>query len=174
MPRTRKPETPLSPSVLETDDAGLNLRQKRFIEYYLQTGNASEAARMAGYSHTNVSARAYELLRHPRVSAEIQRREAESLGKLSTKAGRFQELSGIALDESNSAKNRLDAIRLISQLLGDFTAKSLSLSLTGTLDGQSGDKNGFQVDPRPTESDIKKTVRVLREIKIDDQAVGDE
>ncbi|MBR3746771.1 MAG: terminase small subunit [Selenomonadaceae bacterium] len=28
----------------------MNERQKRFVDFYIQTGNASEAARMAGYS----------------------------------------------------------------------------------------------------------------------------
>ena len=35
----------------------MNERQKRFVDFYIQTGNASESARKAGYSEhvTNVA-----------------------------------------------------------------------------------------------------------------------
>lgn len=170
MPRTRKPdkeETPLSPVVLEVDDVKLNLRQRRFIEYYLQTGNASKAARMAGYS-LNSNSRAQDLLHNPKIAAEIQRRESAALGKLATKGGRLGKIVGLIESPDTSDKIKLDSLRLLCQLSGDLLNKSLSLSLTGTLENQPEGKGGFQVDPRPTESDIRKTVKVLREIRLDD------
>ena len=32
----------------------LNLRQQKFVEYYTETGNATRAAELAGYTHPNV------------------------------------------------------------------------------------------------------------------------
>lgn len=40
----------------------LNARQKKFAEYYAQSGNTVQSAIMAGYSENYANARAYELL----------------------------------------------------------------------------------------------------------------
>ena len=58
----------------------MNERQKRFVDFYIQTGNASEAARKAGYSERTAYSIGEENLRKPEVRAEINRR----LGELKT------------------------------------------------------------------------------------------
>lgn len=58
----------------------MNERQKRFVDFYIQTGNASEAARKAGYSERTAYSIGEENLRKPEVRAEIERR----LGELKT------------------------------------------------------------------------------------------
>ncbi len=40
---------------LRQDYERLTERQKRFIDYYIETGNASEAARLAGYKGKNLN-----------------------------------------------------------------------------------------------------------------------
>jgi phage terminase small subunit len=50
----------------------LSLRQSRFVEEYVINGNASEAARRAGYSANCASEIGYENLRKPQVVARIQ------------------------------------------------------------------------------------------------------
>lgn len=52
----------------------MNDRQRKFVDYYIQTANASEAARMAGYSKRTAHSIGNENLRKPEVLAEINRR----------------------------------------------------------------------------------------------------
>lgn len=56
---------------------GLNERQKRFVEYYLQTGNLSESARKAGYAKSNCGATGNELLKNPKIQTAINTRLKE-------------------------------------------------------------------------------------------------
>lgn len=59
----------------------MNERQKRFVDFYIQTGNASEAARKAGYSEHVANVAGSKLLTKANIRAEIDRR----LGELKTK-----------------------------------------------------------------------------------------
>ena len=52
----------------------MNDRQRKFVDYYIQTANASEAARLAGYSKRTAHSIGNENLRKPEVLAEINRR----------------------------------------------------------------------------------------------------
>lgn len=52
----------------------LTLKQKRFVDYYLETGNATEAARRAGYKQTSLSAIgtiAWENMQNPAIQNAI-------------------------------------------------------------------------------------------------------
>lgn len=49
-------------------------KQSRFVEHYLQTANASEAARQAGYSEKTAYSIGSENLRKPEVAAAIDER----------------------------------------------------------------------------------------------------
>ena len=55
----------------------MNIRQKRFIESYIQTGNASEAARRAGYSARSAYSIGEENLKKPEICAAIAARLQE-------------------------------------------------------------------------------------------------
>lgn len=55
----------------------LTPRQKDFCEYYLQTGNAAEAARKAGYSEKTARVIGPENLSKPAISEYITKRRAE-------------------------------------------------------------------------------------------------
>lgn len=55
----------------------LTVKQRRFIDYYIQSGNASEAARKAGYSPKTAYSMGVENLRKPQVQAAIATRLAE-------------------------------------------------------------------------------------------------
>ena len=52
-------------------------RQKRFIDFYIKTGNASEAARSAGYSDKMANRIGTENLSKPVISREIAKRLKE-------------------------------------------------------------------------------------------------
>ena len=55
----------------------LNERQKAFADYYIQTGNATEAAVKAGYSEKTAYSIGNENLKKPEISAYIGERMAE-------------------------------------------------------------------------------------------------
>ena len=59
----------------------LNERQKAFADYYIQTGNATEAAIKAGYSEKTAYSIGNENLKKPEISAYIGERMAEQGGK---------------------------------------------------------------------------------------------
>ena len=52
----------------------LTEKQKRFIDYYIETGNATEAARRAGYSEKTAAETGYENLRKPNIKNYIDKR----------------------------------------------------------------------------------------------------
>ena len=52
-------------------------KQKKFCEYYIQSGNATDAARKAGYSERSAEAIGLENLGKPRISAYIAERTAD-------------------------------------------------------------------------------------------------
>ena len=58
--------------------AELNERQKRFAEAYIETGNATEAARRAGYSPNGINVTASQLLSNPKIRAYVDERIAKA------------------------------------------------------------------------------------------------
>lgn len=59
----------------------LTPKQKAFADYYIELGNAAEAARRAGYSKNAAYSIGDENLRKPAISAYIQQRMAEQDAK---------------------------------------------------------------------------------------------
>ncbi len=55
----------------------LTEKQKRFVDYYIETGNASEAARRAGYSEKYINTNAPKLLQNTTIKAAIDARLKE-------------------------------------------------------------------------------------------------
>ncbi len=49
----------------------LTEQQRRFVDHYVQTANAAEAARQAGYSEHTARQQAYYLLRKPHIQAAV-------------------------------------------------------------------------------------------------------
>lgn len=59
----------------------LTEKQRRFVDYYIETGNASEAARRAGYSEKTAGWIGQENLQKPTIKAAIDARLRELEGK---------------------------------------------------------------------------------------------
>lgn len=55
----------------------LNERRKKFADYYLELGNATQAAIKAGYSEKTAYSIGQRLLKNPEVKAYIDRRRKE-------------------------------------------------------------------------------------------------
>lgn len=59
----------------------LTPKQRAFADYYIECGNATEAAKRAGYSENNVGENAAKTLKNPNVSAYIAERMEEQTKK---------------------------------------------------------------------------------------------
>jgi phage terminase small subunit len=108
----------------------LTPRQRKFVAAY--TGNASEAARAAGYSEHTAAEQGYRLLRNVQVRRALLAREQGQVEKLMLTRRERQELwSEIAVDTSQPIMARLRALELLGRSEGDFTDRvELSGSLT--------------------------------------------
>ena len=85
-------------------------RQRKFAEYYVQCGNAEQAAVSAGYSEQYARGNAYKLVANSGVAAYIkQLSEAAQTARIMTARGRQELLSDIARDEDNAAADRIRA-----------------------------------------------------------------
>lgn len=131
----------------------LTVKQQRFVAAYIETGNATESARRAGYSKKTAEAIGLENLRKPRIKESIQKRlqeiddaqiaDAREVLRFLTSAmrGNVQEevivVEGIGdgaseariMKKQLSAHERLDAAKQL--------AKRYGLS-----EAESGDSNG--------------------------------
>ena len=75
----------------------LNAKQLAFIDEYLKCNEATSAAKSAGYSVKSAQVIGCQLLKHPKVAAEIARRRAPIQKKSQLTAERvMQELSNLA------------------------------------------------------------------------------
>ena len=102
----------------------LNPRQKKFAEYYAQSGNTVQSAIKAGYSETYANSRGYELLGNVGVSEYIK----ELTDKLKderilTAKDRQVMLSDIARDVENEASDRIKAVDTLNKMTGEYTVK---------------------------------------------------
>lgn len=102
----------------------LNTRQKKFAEYYVQSGNTVQSAIKAGYSENYANARAYELLENVGVSEYI-RELSEKLKneRIMTAKDRQVLLSDIARDDENEPNDRIKAIDTLNKMTGEYTVK---------------------------------------------------
>lgn len=55
----------------------LNARQKAFVDFYIQLGNATQAAKQAGYSERSAMAIGCELLSNAKIQTALQTRLAQ-------------------------------------------------------------------------------------------------
>lgn len=65
------------------ESQNLNNRQQRFVDEYMVDLNATRAAQAAGYSRNTASQAGWEVLRNPKVAAEISRRRQALSERLS-------------------------------------------------------------------------------------------
>lgn len=131
----------------------LNERQKRFVDYYIQTGNGAKAARMAGYSDKVAREMAKEQLQKPHVREAVDKKLAELSNERTAKAQEILEywtsvMRGEQTDEmamnvglgggvsrvekvriAVGAKERIKAAELLAKVHGLFiTRQELEIS----------------------------------------------
>lgn len=105
----------------------LTEKQLAFVRHITSTGdavgNASKAARLAGYSEASSKEMGYQLLHKPHVRAAIfDANQAMISGELASKA--VEVLQGIIEDENAPQKLRLDAAKTILDRAGVIPPKA--------------------------------------------------
>jgi len=121
----------------------LTLRQERFVLEYIATGNATEAARLAGYANPNMhSAR---MIANDRIASEIEARRSVVVEDLEAKIARYVEaLEKEAQDSGNNESSRIRSLELLLKVAGGFAPQEQVIS---TFSG------GFLADIDLTEPD---------------------
>nr|DAO66965.1 MAG TPA: Terminase small subunit [Caudoviricetes sp.] len=102
----------------------LNARQKKFAEYYVQSGNAAESAVKAGYSAKYANTNASKLLQNTTIANYI-RELSEKLKdeRIMTAKDRQVLLSDIARDDENEPNDRIKAVDTLNKMTGEYTVK---------------------------------------------------
>lgn len=129
--------------------ARLTERQRRFADYYIETGNATESAIRAGYSKKTAKEMGHENLTKPHLREYIDKRleemaekrimNAEEAMQLLTAIARNEEKEEVVLfgeggsvieEKGISAKDRLKAIELIGKRYAMWTEKQQVENIT--------------------------------------------
>ena len=100
----------------------LNARQRKFAEYYAQSGNTVQSAIQAGYSENYANARAYELLENVGVSKYIKELSDKLKDERSAK-DRQVALSDIAKSAEQDPSDRIRAIDTLNKMTGEYIVK---------------------------------------------------
>lgn len=108
----------------ETVSEKLNLRQRKFAEYYAQSGNAEQAAISAGYSEKYARGNAHKLVANSCISEYIKDlTEKAKDERILTAKDRQVMLSDIARDVENDAGDRIKAVDTLNKMTGEYTVK---------------------------------------------------
>lgn len=102
----------------------LNARQKKFAEYYAQSGNAAESAVKAGYSAKYANTNASKLLQNTTIANYIKElSEKLKDERIMTAKDRQVFLSDIARDDENEPNDRIKAVDTLNKMTGEYTVK---------------------------------------------------
>lgn len=102
----------------------MNERQKKFAEYYAQSGNTVQSAIKAGYSKKYANARAYEMLENVGVAEYIRELSEKAQEKRIMNAKERQVLlSDIAKDDENAPSDRIKAVDTLNKMTGEYVTK---------------------------------------------------
>ena len=100
----------------------MNERQKKFAEYYAQSGNAEQAATAAGYSEKYARGNAYKLVAISGIAQYIRElTEKAQDERIMTARERQAVLSDIA--RSGEAPDRIRAIDTLNKMTGEYVTK---------------------------------------------------
>lgn len=128
----------------------LTEKQKAFIEFYLQTLNAKQAAIQAGYSENRAEVKGYELkqLLEPHIEARLKNIRNKNIAdtneilELLTRIARGEEKDAFGLDTSN--QDKLKALELLgkaNQLYVDKVKQETNLDINVNLVDDEDEKD---------------------------------
>ena len=100
----------------------MNARQKKFAEYYAQSGNATKSAVQAGYSEKFAGQNADKLLKNTNIAEYIRElTEKAQDERIMTARERQAVLSDIA--RSGDDQDRIRAIDTLNKMTGEYVTK---------------------------------------------------
>lgn len=109
----------------------LTPKQQAFADYYIQTGNATEAARMAGYKGKNLNKVASENLTKLDIQQYIAEKQKELESSRMADMTEVREFWTEAMrNPDNAMKDRLKASEMIARTSGAFLDK-VEMKTTG-------------------------------------------
>ena len=102
----------------------LNARQKSFCEYYVASGNATDAAIKAGYSEKYAGVNADKLLKNTNIQKYIEELQEKAKGnRIMTAIERREFLTKMILKEETKDTDRLKAVDILNKMDGAYTQK---------------------------------------------------
>ena len=111
----------------------LSEKQKRFIDYYVETGNATEAARKAGYKQAHVQGSQNLEKLSEYIKERMKELENE---RIATADEVLRYLTGVMRDITLEAKDRTKAAELLGKRHALFTEK-----IDGRIDNNIANKD---------------------------------
>ena len=116
----------IRPTPLELDS--LSGKQKAFIDHYLLSFNAKQAALAAGYSETRPDHRGWQLLRHPIVGREIRFQQAATAEEMGITREwilhKLREIADVTMDMESDReidpRAAATALEKLAKLRGDL------------------------------------------------------
>ena len=102
----------------------LNARQKAFCEFYVVSGNATEAATKAGYKEKNARFIGSENLTKANIKKYIEELQEKAKGnRIMTAIERKEFLTKMILKEETKDTDRLKALDILNKMDGEYTQK---------------------------------------------------
>lgn len=102
----------------------LNARQRKFAEYYAQSGNSAESDVKAGYSAKYANTNASKLLQNTTIANYIRElSEKFKDERIMTAKDRQVLLSDIARDDENEPNDRIKAVDTLNKMTGEYTVR---------------------------------------------------
>jgi len=116
----------------------MNLREQKFVEKYIECGNAAEAALAAGYGKKHPSAQGQRLLKDKEVKAAIDKAFAKSEETAAWNAEKaikeFEAIKKLALDgDIPNYGAAVKSVENICKIKGLFAPEKHEMELNGTL-----------------------------------------
>lgn len=102
----------------------LNARQKAFCEYYVACGNATEAAKKAGYSENYARDRIHVLMKNVgicRYIEELQKKAQSS--RIMSAVERKEWLTKVLNDVEAKLNDKLKALDILNKMDGEYISK---------------------------------------------------
>jgi phage terminase small subunit len=110
----------------------LNMRQRKFAEYYAQSGNTVQSAINAGYSENYANTNACKLLENDRVIEYIKELSDRAQQERIINATERQAiLSDIAKSKDEETSDRIRAIDTLNKMTGEYLNK---VEVSGSLE----------------------------------------
>ncbi|WP_437793223.1 terminase small subunit [Mitsuokella multacida] len=152
----------------------LTEKQRRFVDYYIETGNASEAARRAGYAEKAAYRTGSENLRKPQVKAAINARLKELEDKRIAKADEVMQFL------TSTLRGEVKEERIVVEGTGDGRSDAriirVQVSARDRLEAAKSllKRYPMQLDAKEQKLRLQKLETEIRAATESDQAAGKE